>query len=148
MSKFGQDIKKWAEKVKAGENKVIRAALLQTSNSIIRSTPVGKPSLWQSKPPKGYVGGTARGNWNASIGKIDSTIDKNSIYRRGGAANVQDKLSVAVSKASGNMFYLTNSVPYIMRLEYQGWSTQAPAGMVRVSVLEFHEALRKAIAAL
>lgn len=146
MSKFGQDIKKWAEKVKAGEDQVIRSALFQVSGEIIKRTPVGNPALWQSKPPKGYVGGTARGNWLYSINKINPTHSKK-LKDKSGTATL-NKLAEGIANATGNVFYLTNSVPYIMRLEYQGWSTQAPAGMVRVSVLEFNEALRKSIAAL
>jgi len=28
-------------------------------------------------------------------------------------------------------------LPYIERLEYEGWSAQAPSGMLRVSLAEF-----------
>lgn len=40
-------------------------------------------------------------------------------------------------------FRITNSVPYVAYLEY-GWSRQAPAGMVRVSLLEGEQRLKRA----
>jgi hypothetical protein len=47
-------------------------------------------------------------------------------------------------KAAGNIFYLVNNLPYIKPLEY-GHSKQAPQGMVRISVVRFRQALKKAI---
>ncbi len=38
---------------------------------------------------------------------------------------------------------IVNAVPYSLYLEY-GWSKQAPAGMLRVSILEFADRLRRA----
>lgn len=160
MSNFAQNIKAWAAKVKTGEDKVIRASLLNVSSRIIKRTAVGNPELWiynrgtKEVPdyvdyiayqgrPEGYVGGQARGNWVATINSIDETWDKGLIDKNGGATI--KKLSGAIAQATGNVYYLTNSVPYIMPLEYQGHSTQSPDGMVRVSVLEFKVALRKAI---
>jgi hypothetical protein len=144
VSNFGNNITAWAENAKVGVDQVIRASVLDISGRITKRTPVGNPSLWESPAPKGYVGGAARGNWNASIGVIDET--KNPSNREGGPT--AKKLADAVNRASGNKLYFTNSVPYIFRLEYQQWSTQAPAGMVRVSVLEFNQALKKAIAGI
>lgn len=146
MSDFGRNIKKWAAKVKKGEDQVIRGAILQVSGMVIKSTPVGNPALWMSKPPKGYVGGTARGNWMPSINQADM-VSNPMIKDKSGVASLK-RVAEGVKNATGNVFYLTNSVPYIMRLEYQAWSTQAPAGMVRVNVLKFNEALRKEISTL
>ena len=142
---FGSDIRKWAEKSKVGVDEVIRASILDVTTSVIKRTPVGNPSLWKSKPPVGYVGGQARGNWFASINapttKSTKAIDKD------GTATILNAQK-AIEDAPGNILYITNNLPYIFRLEYQGWSTQAPVGMVRVSVLEFNNALSKAIAEL
>ena len=133
MSSFGRNMKAWAAKVDAGVDQVIRAASLQVSAAIIKRTPVDT--------------GRAKGNWQPSINRVKagqaqktqtaplSTIDSEQMRA----------LSSVIAKSVGQVYYLTNNLPYIMRLEYQGWSTQAPNGMVRVSVLEFNAALRKAI---
>lgn len=148
MSTFSDNMRKWAEKSKKGIDQVNRAAILQLSNSVIKRTPVGNPALWQSSAPAGYIGGTARGNWFASVGAPITQPNLSSISGQGGDQNVQSKLSAAITEATGDVFYLTNNVPYIFRLEYQGWSSQAPTGMVRVSVTEFQQALTKAVAEL
>lgn len=43
----------------------------------------------------------------------------------------------------GKIFQLINETPYAQRVE-QGWSTQAPAGMLRVSLLEWPQIVQKA----
>jgi hypothetical protein len=47
----------------------------------------------------------------------------------------------------GEIIYLTNSLPYARRLEY-GWSKQAPAGMVRITVANFERHLQNQIKGL
>ena len=142
---FGSDIRKWAEKAKQGTDQVIRASLIDVSTRIIKRTPVGDPAQWQTKyPPKGYVGGTARGNWFASINNPVTAFSESVISE----SNAINAAAAMTANATGNVFYLTNNLPYIFRLEYQGWSTQAPNGMVRVSVIEFNNALTKAISEL
>jgi hypothetical protein len=42
-----------------------------------------------------------------------------------------------VRVAVGDLYYLTNNLPYIERLEY-GWSKQAPGGMVRKNMQNFN----------
>lgn len=82
--------------------------------------------------PKGYVGGRARGNWQCSIGApIVTEIDR--IDPSGSRATAEVKKTVK----AGEVNYLSNNVPYISRLEYKGHSTQAPNGMVRISLQRF-----------
>lgn len=45
-----------------------------------------------------------------------------------------------------SIVYLTNSLPYAMRLEY-GWSKQAPYGMVRLTIIEYAAVLSNAMRA-
>jgi len=44
--------------------------------------------------------------------------------------------------------YLLNSLPYVRRIEYEGWSSQAKAGMVRITVAEFQTFVDKAVRSL
>lgn len=149
----------WAEAAKQDVATVARAAILQLSRSVILNTPVGNPDLWVTKDsngnyvdyiayrgyPTGYIGGTARGNWQASIGTpATGTLDRPDADGSDSLADVQAQLERAV----GDLYYLTNNLPYIRRLEYDGWSTQAPGGMVRIAVAEFDEAVVAAVRAL
>jgi hypothetical protein len=40
------------------------------------------------------------------------------------------------SADAGDVVFITNGLPYIKRLEYESWSDQNPAGMVRVTLAE------------
>tara|TARA_R110002167_G_scaffold45515_4_gene136734 strand:+ start:530 stop:988 length:459 start_codon:yes stop_codon:yes gene_type:complete len=140
---FGPLVKKWAEKKKLDIDKVARAFVIQISASIILKTPVGNPDLWKSPAPSGYVGGRARNNWFPSISAISSETTKNKA--KSGKASINKTKAASKALEAGDTFYLTNNLPYIRRLEYEGWSTQAAAGMVRESILEAEQALISAI---
>jgi hypothetical protein len=56
----------------------------------------------------------------------------------------QSKAMSAVSQLKiGYSAHLTNNMPYARRIEYEGWSNQAPAGMLRVTVEKAKPELRK-----
>lgn len=126
---------------KAGDDaeKVARGTLIQLSTNIIKRTPVGNPDLWLSPAPVGYVGGSLRGAWNASIGSSDMSSSKGRIDKSGaktiGAVAVKTE-----TLKMGQTFYLTNPLPYAHRVEF-GWSSQAPQGMVRRSIVEANRIL-------
>ncbi len=136
---FSDDIKRFAEQTGDTIDRVIIDYAVGVSQRIIERTPVGNPSLWKSDAPPGYVGGTARANWIPSIGTPDQT-EVNSTDQNRGSNQV---LSIQ-NQIPGNIYYLTNNVPYIERLEY-GWSTQAPNGMMRRTLREARSILRKAV---
>ncbi len=144
----------WAQKTNKNIEKVTIGTILSLTSYTIKGTPVGNPDLWVTKNsdgqyvdyvayrgyPEGYIGGTARGNWQASI---NSPI-MNEIARsdENGNATIAATKN-AIDQAFGNVYYLTNNVPYIRRLEYEGWSTQAPSGMLRVTVARFNQTLEE-----
>ena len=125
------DWKKIESKIDRTLDQGIRATILELSTAIIKDTPAKT--------------GRARGNWQASIGR-GATGEVSVVNKRAGEAkaisNVNQKASVAV----GDLYYLTNNVPYIERLEY-GWSKQAPGGMVRKNMQNFNRLLVKNIRA-
>ena len=131
---FASDLKKWAKKTEQGLDHVVKTALVELSTEIIKRTPVGDPTFWKTRPPVGYIGGAARGNWFASTDQP-----------------VRDAIALATkesAKAVGKVYYLTNNLPYIRRIEYEAWAYAAPAGMVRVSVADFQDALTNAVKSL
>lgn len=124
---FSSDIAKWAEKSKQGYDEVVRSSLLQVSSSIITKTPV--------------LDGFARGNWQPNKGSSkDGTTDNTKVDFI--------KIEETIKDSVGGLFYLTNNLPYIKKLEFESHSLQAPAGMVRISIEEFQLNLNKAISNL
>jgi hypothetical protein len=125
------DWKKIESKIDRTLDQGIRATLFEVSVAIIKGTPADT--------------GRARGNWQASIGRGATGVVSVDSVRSGEAkaiAEVNQKASVAV----GDLYYLTNNLPYIERLEY-GWSKQAPGGMVRKNMQNFNRLLVKNIKA-
>lgn len=94
---------------------------------------------------KGYVGGRFRGNWYVSIGSKSNATSKK--VDPGGGDTIARGESVLVSAKAGPPIYITNNLPYAVRLEY-GWSKQAPGGMVRIAVAEFAQIVAEQIRAL
>jgi len=72
--------------------------------------------------------GFARANWDGGIGAIPANPPAGSP----GAAVARVDEAVLRAQA-GDLVYLSNTAPYIRRLEY-GWSKQAPAGFIRLAL--------------
>ena len=144
---FAEDIAKFAAKCKGNADLVVRKVVLDIGRSLVEKTPVGNPDLWQNpdNKPDGYVGGHARANWSHSIGALVNQEFKE-IDATGGASIDRIISSVPV-KAAGEVHYIQNSLPYMQALE-DGHSTQAPAGIVAVTEVEFHDYVQKAIGEL
>jgi hypothetical protein len=141
-----RDISKLATQVAAkynrGIDEVVEDVAVSLSLKIIERTPVGQPSTWQnpSGAPPGYVGGRARANWFPTIGQPsdDTTESTNQNESASRITGIKDQIA-------GNVYYLTNNLPYIRRLEYDNWSKQAPRGMVRVTLREALNELKRAV---
>ena len=116
------DWKKISDKVDRVMSEATRATLFEVSTAIIKETPADT--------------GRARGNWQASVGR-GATGDVSVDSVRSGEARAIADVDQTVSVAVGDLYYLTNNLPYIERLEY-GWSKQAPGGMVRKNMQNFN----------
>ncbi|MBM1191530.1 hypothetical protein [Pseudomonas weihenstephanensis] len=94
------------------------------------------------RTPQGYIGGRFRGNWMFSIGSPDaSTVDQ---VDPGGSRSMARIVNGALQFNAGETAYITNSLPYAVPLEY-GHSTQAPSGMVRITLANFQKIVEEAI---
>lgn len=124
---FTDDLAKEADNAILAAQEVHRVTAIQLFSAVILSTPVGNPDLWQSEYiPVGYTGGSARANWQLSFDQpIDSTTS-NTDDGSSTANNIARKIN---SGKARDQYILSNNLPYINRLE-NGWSTQAPTGMV------------------
>ena len=94
---------------------------------------------------KGYIGGRFRANWQVGMGTIPSgEIDDVDPSGAGSIAKMQSAVS-SYRIGEVEKIYFVNNLPYGPRLEYEGHSRQAPIGMVRVSCIQFEEAMNKAV---
>lgn len=119
LDNFATRIRRHARNVSQNSDTMTRRAFKAAGKAIIMGTPV--------------LTGKARGNWRSSLNEPNTEIIETV---RGPiiAANRSYGEVVATAKAyrKGNTLYLTNSLPYIERLN-QGWSKQAPAGFIQMA---------------
>lgn len=138
---FHDDMKAFARQTHVAFDKVVRGTIIDMSTRIIQRTPVGNADEWKGPAPEGYLGGQAKGNWFAGIGEPTDEVNMGAVSPSGSVS--VSRVTQAAPGAVGKVYYLVNSLPYISRLEYDGWSGQAPNGMVRVTVAEYDEAIAK-----
>ncbi|AXA25644.1 hypothetical protein [Pseudomonas putida] len=91
---------------------------------------------------RGYVGGRFRGNWQFSIDS-PATEELDRIDPSGSQA-IADLIAQVQALTIGQTAYIVNNLPYAVPLEY-GHSTQAPHGMVRVTLAKFQAIVDQAI---
>jgi hypothetical protein len=127
MSKWSIPLDRLAAKSKQSIDRVGRTATFQLFNAVQLRSPVDT--------------GRFRGNWQFGKDAIPSgtvpTTDAS------GALANQQALR-ALTAPVGGIVYFANNLPYARRLE-DGYSRQAPQGMVRLSVIEFRDYVRAAI---
>ena len=128
---FRLDIAKFAAKAGANAELVVRKISIDLFTKTIKRTPVDT--------------GRARANWNTSVNAPDVGVTQTT--DTSGVAAIGEVKARIGNWKQGDI-YLTNSLPYIRRLEYDGWSKQAPAGMVRVTVTEFQTFVDNAVRSL
>jgi hypothetical protein len=127
--KFRGDIKRFITKSNAVLDKYAKAVVLNLDKSMVMKSPVDT--------------GRFRANWNIGIGSVDSnTSDATDISGSGAISKAVAELNSF--KVNGQIIYITNSLPYAYRLEYEGWSSQSPQGMVRITLAELSGILRQA----
>lgn len=141
---FASDIAAWAERTKRRKDDVVAEVVINLSTAIIDRTPIGDVSIWQRMPTgkqrANYRPGALVNSWTSSIGEIGTPQMRRP--NTTGAAALANLAAVAPS-ASGNVFNFVNPAPYARRIEF-GWSSQAPAGMVRLTTIRFQQIVSSA----
>lgn len=131
---FSDDLKKFRRNTVRRTDLLVRKVIIDMGSRIVYRTPVGNPSLWQSNPPEGYVGGRARANWQYGNGSMpEGALD---LIDSNGNPTLAAITAGVRSFEAASVHWVVNNLPYIERLE-NGWSTQAPQGMVGLTVVEF-----------
>lgn len=139
---FSMQIAEFIAKTKANKDLVVRAITMKIDNKLVQRSPVGDAKYWKHKPPPGYAGGRFRANWQLSIGSpavgVRDLIDKD------GSATIAAHSSAISAAKAGDVIYLVNNLPYAKRIE-EGWSRQAPVGVVMLTVVEFRTIVDDAV---
>lgn len=129
MSNFTLDMKAFAKRVGDDAEVLVKTICIDLLKDIVLNTPVDS--------------GRARANWQCSIntpisGQLSFSADSGSgiTAPRESAASGDAILrgQAVAAQAAGNVFWISNNLPYIYRLEFEGWSKQAPNGMVRLAI--------------
>lgn len=117
-------------------SKIINATALQMYKRIVDRTPIGNPNLWHPPYwPKNYIPGTLKASWNLSFNGVQRNTtgqfsSSDQLVTSGG-------LSLRLNSTNSNQaITISNPQPYAQRVE-TGWSTQAPSGMMRITVAEY-----------
>lgn len=106
--------------------KVFRGTALSLFGKVILRTPVDT--------------GRLRVNWQTDINKPASgTL---TITDKSGVKAIQQASTEAIKAKLGDSIYMVNNLPYAEVIE-NGSSTQAPQGMVKVTVTEFKREINK-----
>jgi hypothetical protein len=120
---FAVDLANVANRIGQGLEKTRQAVVLELFGSVIEGTPVDT--------------GRARGNWQTSINTPkDSAIGRLDPSGRAAGAELESNLGQL-----GDTVYMANNLPYAERLE-EGYSRQAPAGMVRTNFARVEQILK------
>jgi len=134
---FEQDWKKIEPEIRDRLEKACRAGMFQLCSNIIGGTPVDT--------------GRAKANWFVTTGSASTkTVKQTDKSPKGQISSEKAKqVSVSVEKSiDTGKLYLTNNLPYIYRLEFDGWSSQARSGWIRKNVQEFNKLLAAQIRAV
>jgi hypothetical protein len=121
MGSFATGFDIYAKNSAAMMDKAARKLVLEVGSRLILRTPVKK--------------GGARGGWQTAI--FSSSRSENSRIDPSGQAAIAELQNSTKDwkPTSGVSAFITNLVPYILRLEH-GYSRQAPSGMMAVTIAE------------
>lgn len=136
MGSFTDGVHQYRLKVEAQSLAALKKVVMDVDRKVVERTPVDT--------------GRAQGNWLPSIGPEPQWIGDSGAL--GGSASMGAVAATLSGLRLGDTAWLANGLPYIRVLEYGlypnppkkgtgktigGYSTQAPAGMVRVTAAEF-----------
>lgn len=138
MASFELQIAEFAKRAGANADLVCKKVGIDVFASVVRRTPVDT--------------GRARGNWVVSIGSpssmISAALDPGDYGDDPGSSSAVKADAALADFQIGASIYIMNNLPYIKRLE-DGYSTQTPPGvMVALTVVEFKDFVRDAVAKL
>lgn len=132
MGKFSEGVNKWAYKTNKKLDLIRRKIIIELSTDIVINTPVKT--------------GKAKNNWHFELGVREEKIIESATYDKTGRKVIAEiiKATKMIEKNEQPAF-ITNNLPYIIRLE-NGYSHQAPNGMVKRAVKRFNGLVKEIVA--
>lgn len=120
-------IDKLAERANARMEDMSRKIIFETFKAVVLRSPVDT--------------GRFRANWNVSVGAPNySTTDS-----KDQSLGLKQVNGVNILPIIGKVVCLSNGLPYGLRLE-NGWSKQAPQGMIKLTMAEITQHVKEALA--
>lgn len=149
MGTFTMDLRSVVEKRKDEIETKIKDFVQAVGHRLIERSPVGDVTLWKihykgkkGKAFAGYRGGQFKANWQYGFNSMGAgsmaAIDPSGSVSR---ERVASGLKGTGSDGIYGVHYLYNNLPYAVALE-NGHSTQAPNGMVGLTIVEFSGAFK------
>lgn len=125
FKEFDAALSAFAKKMDESVEEVVQRLALMVWQGVVSRTPVDT--------------GRARASWRVGVGEINRSTEPDG----------EDKYSFPSKPTFGQaeyaIYYITNSLPYISALE-NGHSAQRPGGMVKVTLADVENYVRKAVA--
>ena len=144
MTDFAIQLQEFVDKAGGRANEAVGAIVVGLHAKVDARSPVGDANYWKSPAPKGYVGGQFRANWQLGVGSLPGG---SIVQPDPSGSTVRARIEAAIPEdAAGRVFYLANNLPYAQRLE-DGWSRQAPLGMVSLALVEIQDVVDNAVEA-
>ena len=107
----------------------MRVSVVRIANSVITESPVDK--------------GLFRNGWNTSINSI--SYDESRDEDRSGSGSIGELKATTLSWSIGDSLFLNNPSKYGARLEFDGWSEQAPNGFLRVNTAKWDKVVQEEV---
>lgn len=126
VADFAQQVRAFTEDAKEKTALAVKRIALEMFERVILRSPVDT--------------GRFRGNWQVGIGNIPAGTLR--LDDKSGRATISKAQAAALRLEPGQTITLVNNLPYGPRLE-NGWSKQAPAGMVALTVQDFQQIARQ-----
>lgn len=136
-AQFEAQMVAFAENGKRALQEMTKMILLEIGIRIVNRSPVGDPPSWKRQPPwmpKNYMPGTFKNNWQLTVDVPGS----DHFFTPDPSGNLSiTRIALAIPRwPAGHVYYFSNNLPYARALE-DGWSRQAPAGIVALTTVEF-----------
>ena len=119
FANFKQQMRRAIDNVDLQTSQSIRKIIFECFSGVVLMSPVDT--------------GRFRGNWRPGLGSYpEGTVD--TVDWSGGKTIAEIDREIESMPIDGRPIFLVNNLPYAQRLEYEGYSNQAPNGMVRVTL--------------
>lgn len=142
-AKAVSDMFKFTEKAKSKIQEATKEIMLEIGRRLVYRSPIGNPAIWKDvRWPKGYEPGHFVNNWQVGRDFVPIGVIVGSDPT---GLKSLERISHLGRWQYGHVYYFVNNVPYAFVLE-NGHSSQAPFGIVRITVKEYQQiALQAAV---